>query len=160
VATYKCPSDPTIGNEAGHSSYGQNGQLFRHSYPGWGLSLYNYPANIPDGTSNTIFITEKLAHCDSGSYPDNYWPDWGPILASSDLGMPTGVASIPQIQPPKSPSNANWRQCDGGRASTFHSGIVTGLGDGSVRTVSRSVNGATWWAAITPADGDVLGSNW
>jgi prepilin-type N-terminal cleavage/methylation domain-containing protein len=166
VAAYKCPSDPTIGQDQGYSSYGQNGQLFRVNYAGgWGTGLAAYPAQIPDGTSNTIFITEKLAHCDRGNYYDNYWPDWGPIIASlpGELGSPTLAASAPQIQPPKTDQTGKHplaRLCDGGIASSFHSGVVTGMGDGSVRTVSRSVSGLTWWAAMTPAGGETLGSNW
>jgi prepilin-type N-terminal cleavage/methylation domain-containing protein len=166
VAAYKCPSDPTIGNDAGYSSYGQNGQIFRVNYAfGWGTGLATYPAQLPDGTSNTIFYTEKLAHCDRGGYPDNYWPDWGPIMASppGEQNSPQGAASAPQIQPPKSPlsgGNPLKRLCDGGIASSFHNGVVTGMADGSVRTVGRGVSGVTWWAAITPNGGETLGSDW
>ena len=42
-----------------------------------------------------------------------------------------------------------------------HSGVmVCGLGDGSVRTVSKSVTGPTWRNACIPDDGNVLGSDW
>jgi hypothetical protein len=34
------------------------------------------------------------------------------------------------------------------------------MGDASVRSVSSSVTGATWWAACTPNGGDTLGSDW
>ena len=158
VKMYVCPSDPTISNTwaKSFSSYGCNGLLFRHNYR-WGVSLSVYPANLGDGTSNTIFFTEKLARCNSGSYNENFWPDWGPILSSPDLGHPQGNAAVPQFQPPGN----NPAICDGGRASSKHTGgIVTGMGDGSVRTVNRSITPATWWAAMTPDAGDVLGSNW
>jgi hypothetical protein len=39
-------------------------------------------------------------------------------------------------------------------------GIYVLLGDGSVRSVSSGVSVATWHAAITPAGGEVLGSDW
>jgi prepilin-type N-terminal cleavage/methylation domain-containing protein len=158
VKAYICPTDPTIANAwtKAFSSYGCNGLLFRHNYR-WGYSLPIYPSSLSDGTSNTIMYTEKLARCNSGQYPENFWPDWGPILSSPDLGMPQGNAAVPQFQPPGS----NPAVCDGGRASSKHTGgIVTGMGDGSVRTVNRSVAPATWWAAMTPDAGDVLGSNW
>jgi prepilin-type N-terminal cleavage/methylation domain-containing protein len=158
IKTYICPSDPTYANAwtKAFSSYGQNGMLFRHNYR-WGYNLPSYPAGLGDGTSNTILYTEKLAKCNSGSYPENFWPDWGPVLSSPDLGQPQGNAAIPQFNP----VGQNPAVCDGGRASTKHTGgIVTGMGDGSVRTVGRGVQPATWWAAMTPDAGDVLGSNW
>ena len=46
-------------------------------------------------------------------------------------------------------------------ATSPHSGgINCALGDGSVRFVSGSVTNVTWWAAMTPAGGEVLGSDW
>jgi hypothetical protein len=34
------------------------------------------------------------------------------------------------------------------------------LGDGSIRMVSSGISGDTWWGALTPAGGEVLGSDW
>jgi prepilin-type N-terminal cleavage/methylation domain-containing protein len=160
VKTYVCPSDFTqsTGRPA-RASYGVNGQVFRHNYKWGNVGLANFPATISDGTSNTIMVTEKLSHCNSGNYSDNYWPDWGPIILSSDEGDPTGAASIPQFQPPGVGNNT--ANCDGGRASTPHTGgIQTGLFDGSVRGVGSGISGTTWWWAATPNGGEVLGSNW
>ena len=158
VQAFICPSDNTQQrNRPARSSYGQNGQLFRHNYNWGSVGLATYPSSLPDGTSNTIFFPEKIAWCNAGSYPDNYWPDWGPIVGSSDLGHPSLAASVPQFQP----AGGGPAVCDGGRASTKHTGgLVTGMGDGSVRVVGPSVNGLTWWAALTPAGGETLGSNW
>jgi len=155
VKTYVCPSDPTSNNGAGsHASYGQNGQVFREGY--WARNTLRYPASLTDGTAQTIFLTDKLARCNAGNYPDNYWPDWGPIIASSDVGDPTGVAAIFQQTPRGNPAS-----CDGGRASSPHiGGIVVGMGDGSVRVVANGMSPATWWAAMTPNAGDQLGSDW
>jgi len=171
---YRCPSDPTIGDQAAFSGYSQNGQVFGHNYVNWGSNLTIFPSGIPDGTSNTIFFTDKLAFCDKDygiwDYPQNYWPDWGPIIASSQLGrggLPIGnnyAPVAPQYQPPKTTMtgvDSRSRNCFGARASTFHSGgIVTGLGDGSVRTVNPNINAATWWAALTKDGGETLGGNW
>jgi prepilin-type N-terminal cleavage/methylation domain-containing protein len=161
IKTLVCPSDPTNTPNLGpRASYGVNGQIFRHNYNWGSIGLYRYPAQIQDGTSNTIFFTDKLAECNSGNYPDNYWPDWGPIIMSSDEGDPTGTAAIFQ-QAIIPLNNSNQGQCDGGRASSPHSGgIMVGLGDGSVRFVSNSVSPTTWWAACTPSQGDTLGSDW
>jgi prepilin-type N-terminal cleavage/methylation domain-containing protein len=154
VKTYVCPSDYTnTSTPYSHSSYGVNGQVFREGF--WALNELKYPASLTDGTSNTIFYTDKLAHCNSGGYPDNYWPDWGPIMASTDYGDPIPT-NVPQIQPPGNPAN-----CNGGWSSSPHTaGIQVGLADGSVRFVSGSISQATWWAAFTPNAGDILGSNW
>jgi hypothetical protein len=80
------------------------------------------------------------------------------IRAFAANGAPKaiGEASIFQVQP--TPFKGN---CDPTRASTAHTGgILVGLADGSVRTLARSMSGATWWAAVTPAGGEVLGSDW
>jgi prepilin-type N-terminal cleavage/methylation domain-containing protein/prepilin-type processing-associated H-X9-DG protein len=164
VKTYRCPSDSTFGGwgaEGGRTSYAANGQVFRHNYQWGGVGLSRYPASIPDGTSNTIFYTEKLQStfdCTGccNNYRDNFWPDWGPIISSSDCNEPTGPAAIFQNNCKGSPSS-----CDGNRASSPHTGgINVALGDGSVRFVSASVSPTTWWSAMTPAGGEVLGSNW
>jgi len=162
IKTYICPSDPT-NREAlfNRSSYGTNGQLFRHNYNWGNIGVASYPSSIPDGTSNTIFWCDKLAESSFGGYPDNYWPDWGPILASSDWGQPTGYNAgvLPQIKPVL--NNYTAQNTDGGRPSSMHSGgINVALGDGSTRFVSQGVGYNTWWAAMTPASGDNLGSDW
>jgi len=173
VKTYVCPSDWTYvanGNPGARASYAVNGQIFRYNYPnlGWGgSSLALFPATITDGTSNTIFYTEKLTrtyNCSGccNNYDDNFWPDWGSLISSTDCGFPTGVAAAFQTGCTRSqPGQPTVSACDGNRASTAHNGgIVTGLADGSVRFVNASVSPATWWAAMTPNGGETLGSNW
>jgi len=158
VKTYVCPSDYTqMPSPASHASYGQNGQVFREGY--WAKNTLRYPASFGDGTSQTIFFTDKLAWCNAGVYPNNYWPDWGPIMHSNDVGDPTGPgAPGPQIKPPMS---GNTALCDGGIASSPHTGgINVGMADGSVRYVSGGVSRVTWWSALTPNSGEVLGNNW
>jgi len=167
IKTFICPSDYTFagrGNPLARTSYGVNGQVFRVNYAGWGGSeLKLYPAGIPDGTSNTIFYTEKLSNtynCTGccNNYCDNYWPDWGPIISSSDCSEPTGVAAMFQTNCAKLTGGVSL--CDGNRASSPHStGINIALGDGSVRFISAGVNPSTWWAAMTPDIGEVIGPN-
>ena len=165
VAGLRCPSDHTFdANNGGQgiASYAANGQLFRHSYQWGGVTLAKFPTSLQDGTSNTMFYTEKLAKCSitdnlpNGDRTSNYWPDWGATIMSSDMGYPTGTASIPYFNPQGSPA-----ACSDGRPSSAHTGaIVVAMGDGSVKVVSRGVSPGTWWAAVTPATGEVLGNDW
>ncbi len=159
IKTYICPSDPTQQDgRPARSSYGVNGQVFREGY--WALNTLRFPAAFTDGTSNTIFFTDKLAWCNTGGHPDNYWPDWGPVFSSDDFGDPTGVtAPGPQIQPRQLGSGQ--AVCNGSLASSPHTaGIQAGLADGSVRFVSGSISPTTWWFALTPNGGETLGSDW
>lgn len=163
VKTYICPSDATNPQRSAErsnwgqgamSSYGVNGQIFRQTY--WGGSYKQFPASITDGTSNTVFFAEKVAYNSSGGYNENYWPDWGPLFASDEDGQETGVNSAPQFNVRGYPANSS-----GGRASSMHTSVVlVGLGDGSVRGVTSGVSVTTWWSALTPSGGEVLGSNW
>jgi prepilin-type N-terminal cleavage/methylation domain-containing protein/prepilin-type processing-associated H-X9-DG protein len=157
VKTYICPSDYTNTPDLlAYSSYGINGQIFRAGYGIWGNTYRTY-AQITDGTSNTIFFTDKVAKSTYGNYVNNYWPDWGPIISSDEEGDPLGNAAMWQSVP----SGGTPANCDGGRASSPHSGVINAaLADGSVRTVSLGVSPATWWAALTPQGGEILGNDW
>ena len=174
IKTLGCPSDATWIQQSQEwektvASYGVNGQIFRQGYGDWGGTHKKFPASISDGTSNTIFLAEKISLGQTGSYPRNYWPDWGPVLHSDELGQPTGaVTTAPQFNVkltnqgcPDGRAGPCGVGIDGGRASGMHSGVIlVAMGDASVRGVSSSVTTATWWAAVTPAAGDILGSNW
>lgn len=60
--------------------------------------------------------------------------------------------------PPPLPSPGD---CDPSLPQTPHEGgMLVGLGDGSVRVVSRSASVETFWAAVTPAGGEVMGGDW
>jgi hypothetical protein len=62
---------------------------------------------------------------------------------------------VPQIRP-------TWNGgCDPGMASTGHTGAMNAcMGDASVRAISGTISGNTWFAACTPAGDDTLGSDW
>jgi prepilin-type N-terminal cleavage/methylation domain-containing protein len=169
VKTYYCPSDATrdrTGTWArSTTSYCFNAQIFTISYPGgWGDGAKRYPSYIQDGTSNTVFYTEKNVHgYGSGSVwsPDvgfNFWPDWGPAVYSWEAweqNQWNGPQGKFQVQP------RPYDMGDHNRPSTGHSaGINVALGDGSVRFVGEGISGATWYASITPNAGDLLGSDW
>jgi len=150
---YQCPSDASTINPS-RTSYVNNGQLFRHNYQWGGVGLSRFPTSLPDGTSNTVFFTEGTRWCNGGTYNDRYWPDWGGVIMSTDVGDPTGPSATPQQA---STMAGGPYVCDGGRAATPHSGVLNvAMGDGSVRTCSTSISGAVWWAAFTPAANDVF----
>jgi prepilin-type N-terminal cleavage/methylation domain-containing protein len=184
VPSYICPSDTTVDLLApgwqSLTSYAYNGNVFGVSYQwSWGQGPLRYPAQITDGVSNTMFFTEKVALSfgptlgQSGWVVDNgqnFWPDWGPVVGSIESAdQPTGPAAVFQNPKlgcggPNSPVGAvgNGACADGNRASSMHvGGIQVGLGDGSVRFCSITVDARIWWALQTPAGGEVIdGGSW
>jgi prepilin-type N-terminal cleavage/methylation domain-containing protein len=132
------------------------------------------PQTLQDGTSNTILFAEKFGRCNLSLPPGKDWNgtywDWGWVYQPWYLGSPffacdyygtypaaVGPSSI--FQPAPNP----WQgpACDPSRAQAPRSaGIMTLLGDASVRLVSTGVSPATWWAACTPSGGETLGSDW
>jgi prepilin-type N-terminal cleavage/methylation domain-containing protein len=174
VKTFTCPSDPSTGMNGvvtsttagpnGASSYAANAQVFGMVDVNGNLTGYNGAARLassfPDGTSNTILFAEKYAQCNNGG---DFWAYSAPSLflpsfANSTVGgNAIGPASKFQVQPaPFLSSN-----CDVTRASTPHvGGILVTLADASVRSVPAGISGTTWWAACTPAGGEVLGTDW
>jgi prepilin-type N-terminal cleavage/methylation domain-containing protein len=179
---FLCPSDPSVGPDGivtvngiswGASCYAGNSQVFAAG-KGDPQGKRRLLA-ITDGTSNTILYAEKYALCSSTSMAldgGNLWaycasavfdlpPPMEPpykLYHSSFGGGPytSGPGSRFQVQP--TPFQGN---CDPRRTSTAHaSGMLVCLADGSVRQLAPSISGATWWAAVTPAMQDVLGSDW
>lgn len=132
---------------------------------------------VRDGTSNTLFYTERLTTClaapqahrpgyvgdyyNIAPYANMSWWQWIPVInywPAGASGVVTGPATKFQANPDFSSrtSNCDYRLASAPRAS----GILVAMGDGSVRTVSSGVSGATWWSAMTPTGGEVLGSDW
>jgi hypothetical protein len=80
------------------------------------------------------------------------------IAALANLGAPDAIGPGSKFQVRPTPFEGN---CDPTRAATAHpGGILVGLADGSVRTLAPGISGATWWAAVTPSGGEVLGPDW
>jgi prepilin-type N-terminal cleavage/methylation domain-containing protein/prepilin-type processing-associated H-X9-DG protein len=139
------------------------------------------PATFQDGTSNTILFAEKYSRCDGVGHPGGTWWMRGVLHGSQSLGggddsypgdrlsavfgggigvdgtvWLTGSASLFVVQPPNFLST-----CDNRLPTSPHTaGMNVLLGDGSVRFLAQGLSGSTWWAACTPAGGEVLGSDW
>jgi prepilin-type N-terminal cleavage/methylation domain-containing protein/prepilin-type processing-associated H-X9-DG protein len=182
-----CPSDPTYGNGLGEGDwasgcYVANYQVF--GVPGagnnYGSNMNGHPnlkSTFQDGTSNTILFAEQYAQRPGGHWTlwahGGWNPSWMPIFAygSSDpnnpqaynAGMDAGSGTVGpaskfvQINPSVyQSSNANILI----PVALHTSGMNVGLADGSVRNLNSGISGTTWWAACTPAGGDLLGSDW
>jgi hypothetical protein len=172
IKVYDCPSDPTNTQQPtangpwqwNCASYAINGQVFTGHR--WNIQYGRFPSSITDGTSQTIFFTEKQANSQAscpgqycGGY--NYWADWGAVIGATPNvsagwgSQPGGVAAYPQfnVRPLGSACFSI--------ASSSHTGVIlTGMGDASVRNVAQGISATTWWAAMTPSNGDILGNDW
>jgi prepilin-type N-terminal cleavage/methylation domain-containing protein len=161
VKTYLCPADPSVPGAGGSDrpwapgNYAANYRVFgtggRQTWQG----SARIPASFRDGTSATILFAEKYARCgDQGTAWARIDTDpWQPAFAVFVFGP----ASKFQVQPAPFDSSA----CDPRLASTPHpGGMQACLADGSVRSISPGISPETWWAACTPAGGEMLGEDW
>lgn len=160
VGTYQCPSDPTLMDEPARTSYGHNGRVFRHNYRWGGVGLARFPASVPDGTANTIMFFDALRFVEQAEYADRYWPDWGGIAFSIDLGThvdPAVTGANARIQTFRGMTTADPRRALGHAAlpCTPHKGVCNmAMFDQSVQAVNVNTSGVVLWAAVTPAAGD------
>jgi prepilin-type N-terminal cleavage/methylation domain-containing protein len=181
VKTFVCPSDPSSrnglcltthdsANEFGISNYAGNAYVFADPPTGstFPAGRRDMTAYVSDGLSNTVFLAEVYGTCGSSGNLDgigtfgSLWADanssWRPafnLTADKDI-VPNYTPALKfQVQP------HYYRTCDVNRAQGIHSGgIMTGLGDGSVRFLSSSISDQTWQWATDPRDGHPLGSDW
>jgi hypothetical protein len=181
IRAYDCPSD----NSGGAGGLSTSSQII------WGTS--NYAANalvfgmlettpfsdalthtaklsdVTDGTSNTIFYTEKFAICRKGSkYPPSEQVGGGSFWAHPPRFPNTGenygaVLGFPRKSPTGAYIDLFQAQPDAGSCNPFlaqsphRGGIHVALGDGSVRFVGARIARETWYAAFTPSGGEPSG---
>jgi prepilin-type N-terminal cleavage/methylation domain-containing protein len=168
VSVYVSPADPSVNARKINSiaSYAVNAELF--STP------VRLSTGIADGTSNTIMYAEHYAVCD-GFHQEAFIPNPSHSMSrratfADRLYRDIDAYPVTQGNPPVTTSSRpgltfqvapRLDECDTGLPSTPHSaGILVGLADGSVRTVSRHVSETTFWGAVTPNGGEVLGNDW
>ncbi len=174
VRMFVSPADPTVpyGNYT-VCSYAANAQVFTNN-PG-------LPRSFADGTTNTIAFAEhyswKCSQAEFHYFVSDLLPtglirratfaDGGPLLRYQNyvdvypvsLGVPPLTSgSLPQVTFQVAPS---LKDCDSALAQTPHrSGMLAALADGSVRTLAPGMSPTTYWGAVTPAGGEVLGVDW
>jgi prepilin-type N-terminal cleavage/methylation domain-containing protein len=166
IKTFVCPSDPTTTSaRPSLGSYAANAQAM--PLPTFVVTSSSFiassptriPASFPDGTSNTILFAEKYGKAMLAGFPgSNYWALNGGFAAPPIIGGTAGTAMGPssRFQVAPSPLLADYTL-----TQTPHvGGMQVALADGSVRSLSPAMSGATWWAACTPNGGEVLGSDW
>jgi len=171
IKTFLCPSDASHNNGQNPqnswtiSSYSRNYWMFdtgggyQPQAGGHYFTLSKYTvANIPDGTSNTLGITERYAYMSAYGWSSLWshhgqdrfhwgYAQWAPVYGPWGLYLPqVGVT----------PKNAAYYRPNGGHSGTSQVLLM----DGSVRGVGQGVSQANWSNAINPADGQVLPGNW
>jgi len=141
---------------------------------------------ITDGTSNTMVFAEAMAGCKQSttyswgrtSYTYNYsrggW-NWDPYGPPSTFSGSNGNYTYNYQYPPYFSAYGLWvngryipfevrpqeGKCSPWVAQAFSSsGLQVAMFDGSVRNVSTSVSQRTFYAAATPQQGEILGSDW
>lgn len=169
---YVCPSDPTMASTLqcttgaggwGATSYAPNWAVFANkntwsTQNGQSTATPNYNiGNIPDGTSNTVGIVERVANFQSNGSWGNAWAyptganNWGWDTQGSIYG-PWGWY-LPQISVTTAQAHPYY-------PSAGHSTCQLTMMDGSVKAVGSSITAATWTSACEPADGVPLGTEW
>jgi hypothetical protein len=189
VKLYVCPTDPTNSTQQ-PTACGWVGSSFAANYQVFGTEdwkpKYNI-GNIPDGTSNTVFIAERFAQYPGPAgqfidpdgrlqqgntlwaWPANYppnpptaytspVPENAAIFAYSNLKTGEGYGDMAFSLPQ---IGIRPEQADYRLVQSGHQRAVQiGMGDGSARGVSVTVRPQTWANALIPDDGQPLGDDW
>lgn len=180
IKTFLSPRDPSnppqnfTGNPPAlwaYTNYGWNGSVFTETNVTWNPK--RKLTGITDGTTNTVAFGEQYGICNNTNSTATQQGHrlWGyPVYGATLLWMPyfnppeisasngTGGYIAPAATPQSMPTVAN---CNIRNLQAMDAGgCLVSMLDGSVRIVGSSVGGTTWYSAIWPNDGGVLGSDW
>ncbi|MBY0229391.1 MAG: DUF1559 domain-containing protein [Gemmataceae bacterium] len=168
VKTFIAPLDPTAYDTYAYTSYFSNEEVFTGA-----LTLQN----INDGLTNTILFAEGHSYSSWSTSYDSTTGTWKQtgrqgyynLTAESVYSTNSGGWETTILGPSFKRSNGSQafdvRPRPYSARADSPNGLQSGgvqvlLGDGSVRMVSGSVSVGTFSAAITPAGGEILGSDW
>lgn len=159
VPVYHCPfrRDPKLYRNLAKSDYAGNAGTTNTNgvtvIPGQGIRL----THIIDGTSNTVMVAEALVHRKymiAGSHPTA-----GYCCSDNESAYTNGFADDTERRGSSPPEpdftdpNIDPNLANGKFGSSHPSYINACMGDGSVRTVSFSVNQTTWFRLCVRDDG-------
>lgn len=179
IPAFQAELDPSAGDGRNTQNFGCNVRVFTNNglstalgtavstASGYGSAAL--PRSFPDGTSNVIILATRYAH-NLAAFPTStvscspYQAPYG-TGAGAYFGGGTGAAvataassttAVFQLAP--TVVNAS---CGSGSVAHAYTtaGLQVALGDASVRTVSPGITTTTWQRAISPNDGNVLGSD-
>jgi prepilin-type N-terminal cleavage/methylation domain-containing protein len=147
IKPYQAPADPSISTTDSTASYASN-------YLAFGTTGANLKSTFADGTSQTVILMERYGKAAGNTH------SWSGTTYST-AGMHgqnwlTAINSSPPYQVKPAPASALETQAQGMSSG----GLQVCMGDVSVRTCGSSISGATWYAANTPSNNDLLGSDW
>jgi prepilin-type N-terminal cleavage/methylation domain-containing protein len=165
ISIYQNPLDRSFSlwpkNDA-ITSYALNAVLFKHPFK---------MEHIKDGLSQTIMISEHYAVCDKTAFYFRRSCLSGHRAATFAHQSPLNTDSSDYIPltsgwPPVSVARDNvtfqstpsLEACDRRLPNaTSYRGLQAVLADGSVRVITKGVSASTFWGAVTPNGGEVLG---
>ena len=81
----------------------------------------------------------------------------GDVLPVTNGNPPVTQSSIPPLTFQVRPLQA---ECNPHIPQTAHNALLVALADGSVRGLAPDMAATTFWGAVTPAGGEVLGNDW
>jgi prepilin-type N-terminal cleavage/methylation domain-containing protein len=184
VKTFAAPNDPSLySTTSAVCSYLLNDEVFKRNMPLLavtdGLSNTVFVAEGYNSCSSYTYTSNNSTSAYRYSYWCGYYYDYNYTSSSSytytgsyyvNLGYGSSSYTYssnyytPKFllvggkTPQAKPSQNN---CDGSMPQGFASGgTQVLLGDGSVRVIAPSMSPATWVAAVTPANGEVMGNGW
>ncbi len=169
------PADPSwfahgLKSGLGPSSYAANAYVF--------VPRSSIPASFQDGTSHTVLFSEHYGWNCNGYYFQYAWfqaalrkspgtgrasfADGGPVGNGDNCGDYFPVTSgIPPVSTAEDDRTfqvlPRLQECDPRLLqATSASGLVVGMADGSVRTMSPSISPTVFWGAVTPRGGEII----